>query len=407
MLTSLGDSPELRLEFGSAYATAGFAERGIPEFEKALAMNEKIRGGHYSLGAAYVSGLGNVLQDKAEAEFRKELANYPDDPLSLYQLGSIELSRHDEVPAEKDLATVAKLDPKNPDPFLLLGQLYLDTQRPKEAEAALRKCIALTAHVERNHFQVQRAHYLLARILNESGRGDEAKAEMKIANDLLKRNTLSMQGVTEPSPTESANAVPSDPSKQREADEFEQKIKRPVADSYNNLGAIEASANRLPAALRYFQMAARWNPSLEGLDYNWGRAAFLSGDYKQAFGPLGRWLALHPDDAWVRSALGSAQFSLQDYPDAVKTLQPMERLLGGKPQLNYIYAVSLLKSGQINAAVERLEGLEKANPEIAVIPEALSEAYAGEGENEKAARQKEIAREIRARESSQKHPRPN
>jgi Flp pilus assembly protein TadD len=45
---------------------------------------------------------------------------------------------------------------------------------------------------------------------------------------------------------------------------------------------------------------------LEGLDLNWGRAAFLDGQYEQAIPPLERYLRLHPDSAEARSALASS-----------------------------------------------------------------------------------------------------
>ena len=409
MVAGFGDTPELRLEFGRAYAEAGYPERAVPEFESALAKNDKIRGGHYSLGAAYLLGLGNVVQDKAEAQFRQELENYPDDPLSLYQLGSIEFNRHQLQDAERELSKAAKLDERNPDTYLLLGQIYNETGRAEEAEAALRKSIALTTNVARNHYQVQGAHYLLARILMQSGRAEEAKQEMKIANELLKRNTSSMQGLDTPTndrlmlgsvPT----STPIDQEKMRAADAFALKINGAVADSYNNLGAMAATVGNFPVALRSFQQAAKWNPSLEGLDYNWGRAAFSAKDYKEAIAPLGRHLEKKPDDEWSRAALGASYFSLQKYAEAVKTLRPMEGFLDGMPQLDYIYAVSQLKTGEPAAAIKRLEALEKANPDIASIPEALAEAYASVGENEKAARKRELANAMQKKDSPPSSP---
>jgi tetratricopeptide (TPR) repeat protein len=394
MRSSFGDSPELRLKFGSAFGEAGYPERAIPEFEKGLAQNDKLRGGHYALGAAYLLGLGNVMQDKAEAEFRKELANYPDDPLSLFQLGNIEFNRHEFDSAERELSKAAKLDYRNPDSFLLLGQIYSETGRVAEAETALRQCISLTTNVARNHYQVQGAHYLLGRILAQSGRTDEAKQEMKVANELLKENTASMQGLTAPAQG-GPNQIAADPEKTREADAFRQKIKGPVADSYNNLGAMAASVGNFAAALRFFQEASKWDPALEGLDYNWGRAAFTAADYKQAVAPLLRALEHNPEDAWVRAALGSSYFSLQDYAAAVKTLQSMERSLETQPQLHYIYAVSQVKSGEIADGVARLEKLQQTNPSVAIIPEALAEAYTRLGDREKADQERKLAQAIR------------
>ena len=419
MQTGLGDSPQLHMEFGSAYGEANYPERAIPEFQKALAKNEKIRGGHYSLGAAYLLGLGNVMQDQAEAEFRKELKNYPDDPLSLYQLGNIEFNRREFGAAEQNLIKAKERDEDNPDTYLLLAQIYNEAGRATEAEAALRKSIALTSDVARNNYQVQRAHYLLGRILMQSGHPDEARLEIKTADRLLKESTAATQGLAAApgaAPFEATRnrpvapiSVPLHPENSADAGAFEQKIKDAVADSYNNLAAIAASAGNFPTALRAFRRAAQWNPTLEGLDSNWGRAAFSAGDYQQAVGPLSRHLEYDPYDTWTRAALGSSYFSLQKYREAVETLRPMEDDLGGdRPQLSYIYAVSQVKSGEFDAGVKRLDALEKSNPNVALIPEALAEAYANMGEIEKAARERDIAKTIRKRQDgSVSTPKPD
>jgi tetratricopeptide (TPR) repeat protein len=408
MQAGLGDSPELHMEFGSAYAELGYPERGIPEFEKALEENDHIHGGHYSLGAARLAGLGNAMQDSARAEFLKELQNYPDDPLSLYQLGNIEFERHQFEAAERHLLQAEKLDGKNPDAYLTLGQIYNETGRRAEAEMALRRSIALTTDVARNNYQAQRAHYLLARLLLQSGQDQEAKLEMKTANDLLKRSTAATQGLTGQSNAPAQGtmnvAAPLDAEKMKQAKDFEEKIRAAVADSYNNLGAMAASEQDFRTALHSFEEAAKWNPSLEGLDYNWGRAAFSSGEYGQAVEPLARYLREHQDDTWVRSALGSSYFSLHKYPEAMKTLRPMEQSLDGSPQLSYIYAVSQVKGGEYTAGVSRLQALENANPNVALIREALADVYANAGEPEKAAREKEVANAIKERQVSTSPP---
>ena len=57
-------------------------------------------------------------------------------------------------------------------------------------------------------------------------------------------------------------------------------------------------------AVTYFERAAAWNPSLEGLDYNWGRAAFAGSQFAEAVMPLSRYVKAHPDDTGGRSVLG-------------------------------------------------------------------------------------------------------
>ena len=409
MQAGLGDSAGIHMEFGRAYAEAGYPERGIPEFEKAIEMNGKIPGGHYSLGAAYLLGLGNAAEDKAAAEFEKELTTYPEDPLSLYQLGSIEYRRHLFPAAEQHLTKAQNLDPRNPDVYLVLGQIYIDTNRTKEAENSFRKCIALTSDVRRNNYQVQQAHYLLARLLMQAGQKDEAKKEMGTAEQLLKQSMAATQGVERAagstiSPSAIKTATPASAEALREANSFETRIRDAVADGYNNLGAIAATKRNFPSALADFWHAAEWNPSLEGLDYNWGRAAFSAGNYQQAIEPLARHLAKHPDDSWVRAALGSSYFSLQQYAEALQALRPMEAQLGASAQLGYIYAVSQIKTGEKDAGVKRLEALEKDNPEVALIPKALAEEYRRSGRFDEAARQEQLAESIQIKQPKSSQP---
>ena len=146
MLAGFGDTAAIRLEFGRAFAEAGYPEQAIQEFKKALALDEKFPGAHYSLGAAYLVGLADAAFPEAAEEFRKELANHPNDVLSLYQLGYIAASQHQIKEAENYLGRAATLDPANPDVYLSLGQAYAEAERRTEAEAALRKsCLLYTS----------------------------------------------------------------------------------------------------------------------------------------------------------------------------------------------------------------------------------------------------------------------
>jgi len=436
MLASFGDNSEIHLQFGTAYANAGFPEKAVPEFQKAIAENPKLPGAHYSLGAAYLLGIGPQAYDQAVAEFQQELKISPQDYNSHLELGVIYLSQHKLPEAEVELTRAVALDPQNPDPQLSLGQLYDQTNRPTEAEAAYRKSIGLTKDASRNHFQIERAHYLLARTLLQSGRQDEAKKEMAFSNQLLKQSVLEKQGQSYPiqsnevpalSTAKGAEPAPSlDPEAMKEVESFEKRMAPPIADSYNNLGAIAAGGNDFASALAYFQKAAQWNPSLEGLDYNWGRAAFSGHQYDQAITVLNRYLQSHPQDAGARSTLALSFFLLQHYQDALKSFESMDpSQVNAVPVLAYAYAVSLTKSGDYNAGIRLLQALELAHPDDANIHKALGEAFGAHGNYAKAAEElrtaisenpadKEAERDLKSFEAAQKgnpstdgNPKPN
>jgi tetratricopeptide (TPR) repeat protein len=436
MLASFGDNSEIHLQFGTAYANAGFPEKAVPEFQKAIAENGMLPGAHYSLGAAYLLGIGPQAYDQAAAEFQQELKISPQDYNSHLELGVIYLSQHKLPDAEIELTRAVALDPQNPDPQLSLGQLYDQTNRPTEAEAAYRKSILLTKDVSRNHFQVERAHYLLARTLLQSGRQEEAKKEIVLSNQLLKQSVLEKQGQSYPiqpsevpalSAAKSTEPAPSlDPEAMKEVETFEKRMAPPIADSYNNLGAIAAGGSDFASALAYFQKAAQWNPSLEGLDYNWGRAAFSGHQYDQAITVLNRYLQSHPQDAGARSTLALSFFLLQHYQDALKSFEPMDpSQINAVPVLAFAYAVSLTKAGDYNDGIKILQTLELAHPDDANIHKALGEAFGAHGDYAKAAEElrtavsenpadKEAERDLKSFEAARKgnsatdsNPKPN
>ena len=178
-----------------------------------------------------------------------------------------------------------------------------------------------------------------------------------------------------------------------------EQVRLPVADSYNNLGAIAATSNDYSDAVTYFKRAAVWNPSLEGLDYNWGRAAFAGSQFADAIIPLSRYVKLHPDDIGARSVLAISQFMTGDYPGCIEALEPAIGRADLAPQTEYVYAESMIKTGRIASGAERLEGLEKLHPEIPDVHRALGEALGQQGEKQRALEELRTAIQLSPRDA--------
>src|ERR1700761_1226835 len=188
MERSFGDTAEIHLAFGRAYGDSDFQPRAIPEFRKAIEENPHLRGAHYLLAAVLLSsGSEQSPLESAEAELKKELAISPRDAMTYAALGKIEVTRTNYAEAETYLKKAISFDPQNPDAYLYLGQMYFDTNRFDDAETALRKSITLTTDISRNRYQVQKAHYLLGRILMKKGQTDAAHAEMAIERELANK----------------------------------------------------------------------------------------------------------------------------------------------------------------------------------------------------------------------------
>ena len=163
-------------------------------------------------------------------------------------LGYILLRQHNLEEAETELVRAGELDPQNPDPFIYLGQVYLETNRLKEAETAARKAISLTKDVSRNGYQLNRSHYVLARVLQSTGRPEEAAKEMALSEEL--RNRLSRPALAgkekfpdapnlsrEEESTRSAPPVAGiSPEERHKLEDYENQLKPAIADAYNNLG---------------------------------------------------------------------------------------------------------------------------------------------------------------------------
>ncbi len=398
-----GDSPALHMQFGLAYGNSDFTPHAVTEFKKVIEEDPHYPGAHYSVAAALLAaGEDEKTLQEAEAELKQELAISPNDFLTYAALGKIEASYRRYPEAENYLKRAIALNPKNPDAFLYLGQMYFDTNRPTEAELNLRRAIALTTDVSRNHYQIQKAHFLLGRILMQKHQEDAAHAEMQIAHAFadkaLSKDKSQLAGLLDNKPAgggasnsgvDAAGMAPTpphapDPSAVAKQKAFEKQLTPAIADSYNNLGAIKASEKNYADALKLFEQAKAWSPSLEGLDYNMGRAAFMAADFSEAIAPLSRYLRSHPADSGIRGALAMSQFMTHDYASCISELKGAGEEVLSIPQMQYVYADSLVKTGEVSPGKERLEKLEAAHPEIPEVHRALGDVGEIEGDCEKA-----------------------
>jgi tetratricopeptide (TPR) repeat protein len=388
MLAQFGDSAQVHMQFGLAYGNADFPEEAIPEFKKAIARNNRLLDAHYSLGASYLSRSGDTAFLEAEPEFRTELSFHPDDFYSYYELGHLAMNEHQLQEAFRDLTRAAELNPSSDDTFLMLGDVDSQLGRNADEEVALRKAIQVCTDPSRNHYQIRGAHYELGLLLIQEGRAEEGKKEMQLSEDLLLQNrkldaaNLAGKPIVR-FPSRKADVI-TDPAAAAKVKQFEEQVGPVIADSFNNLGAFSAQSEDFASASDYFKQASEWNPGMDGLDYNWGRAAFGARDYRQAVICLSRYMQSNPDDARPRVPLGMSQFMLSDYSDALKTLSPLGAELDRVPLLDYAYAESLVKSGDFDQGISRLESLEKAESNLALVPVALGDAFTSQKQYQKA-----------------------
>jgi tetratricopeptide (TPR) repeat protein len=372
MIAGLGDTPALRIQMGRAYLNSDFQPTAIPEFEKAVAEDPSLPGPHYALATAYMVIGGDDALPSAKAALDVEVKLSPDDAGTHALLGNIARMQHDLPTAEQELRRAIALGPADPAAQLYLGELDTEMGNDEGAIAAFQRAIELTKDPAQNRYQIQKAHYLLGRLLVKAGKEDAAKKELQIAAVLLKkslgkdRDRMAGQFDEKPEGGDPVAAIAT----AGESD-LEKLLTPALADSYNNLGVIAATNGAYSQALAAFERAYEWNPKLSEINANWGRAAVQSGQFQEAIGPLTRALQEEPSNVAVRSGLALSLFHTAQYAATLHTLEPLGATVDTTPELAYARDVSrgaiALEQNNTDEAIRELEQAERlnaANPEL-------------------------------------------
>lgn len=350
-LLLLGDKASTHVRLGRAYYTGDYPDEALLEFKKAIALDPKALSQHYYLGLAYLGHNPEAGYVRAEPEFRAELALAPSDFGSHYMLGYIALKQSRMPEAEKEITRALAMKPDDPSALLLAADLFAATSRDPQAEPLLRKAIVLLGTSSPPKYDTIRAHYMLGRLLQKTGQQEEATKELTLSEQLRKQ-LRDASGSTPKDRTAQGpqqNQQPDDMPRPVTAEEraqaaaFIRQLSPPISEAFNTLGAIAANQSQCPDSVTYFQRAGEWDPSLEGLDRNLGRAAFLCNQFEQAVPPLSRYLQHHADDVGVRSALGLSLFRLGEYEKVVAVLGPIQSSIQSNPELADAYAISVSK----------------------------------------------------------------
>ncbi|HKV43029.1 MAG TPA: tetratricopeptide repeat protein, partial [Blastocatellia bacterium] len=273
-----------------------------------------------------------------------------------------------------------RAQPDNPDPYFHLAEAYQATGRYDLAIEPLKKSIAFNPDLGHNDYQVTSAHYQLGMSLLRTGHVEEGKKEVEIAADLkargfktdvadyaaVRNSVRSSAHSAEPAGgLASVGPVPlpaqgviGETDKPGEKALAELKTVRDycaevVASAHENIGLIRAQQEDFPAAAGQFRLAAKWNPELERINFNWGLAAFKAGLYSEAIGPLEKELAASPANIPDQQLLGISYFMTGNFSRASYLLSVVIAARPKEISLYYPLAASLLKLGK-QAEAERV-----------------------------------------------------
>jgi tetratricopeptide (TPR) repeat protein len=146
------------------------------DLKQALRLNPKLPEAHYLL--AQIAIFRSRL-DEALALLREELAINPAHAMALYRVGDVYTRRLEWNAAIAALQQSLWINPYYSGSYILLGKAYSKTDQPAAAEDMLRRAIQYDPNNKS-------AHYLLAQLLQQAGRLEDAKREFAIAEKLDK-----------------------------------------------------------------------------------------------------------------------------------------------------------------------------------------------------------------------------
>ncbi|MPY89884.1 MAG: tetratricopeptide repeat protein [Luteitalea sp.] len=145
--------------------------------KQAVAKDPKLPRAHFLLGQL---ALFRGRFDDAVRWTEKELELNPSDAMAFSQLGDAYVHLEKWELAIAALQRSIWINPYYSAPFILLGRAYMRMQQPAAAEGMLRRAV----EYDPNNRQ---AHYVLARVLQQLGRAEDAKRELEIMRKLPQR----------------------------------------------------------------------------------------------------------------------------------------------------------------------------------------------------------------------------
>lgn len=149
-------------------------EAAATELKRAIEKNPRLPQPRQLLGQ--IALFRGRLDESAEWT-RGELEVNPGNAMAWYQLGDVQVRQGQWPQAIASLQRSLWINPFYSGPYILLGRAYMRTGQTGTAEGMLRRAI----QYDPNN---RTAHYMLAQLLQQLGRHEEAKAEFAVAEKL-------------------------------------------------------------------------------------------------------------------------------------------------------------------------------------------------------------------------------
>jgi len=366
MKNSLPESAQLHILIGRAFLATGYPQLATTEFEHATTLDSKYPQVFFYLGLA--SLFSAQAPDVLAGESKLELAK-----------------------AGTSLEEATRLQPQDSRAFFYLGRCYSGEQQWAKAADAYRSVIKLTPAAQQMDAAMAGAYEGLAEALGKLGKNEEAGAESAKAQQI--RATLQKDGASAAgSDTGKANGDSnqqelhsmmlrpgdSEPSDGRAEAAYTKSVSLLLGQAYHNLGVIDARASRYAQAAEEFSQAAKWEPSISGLDRNLGLAAYRAEKYDEAAAPLERELRRTPNDLSIREMLGLCYYMGDRFAESAETLRPVLDQLPDNAGLLYAAGVSLVRSGDAKDGARVFSRMLEKDQNVPAVHLMLGQAYSQE-----------------------------
>ena len=195
------------------------------------------------------------------------------------------------------------------------------------------------------------AVYLLKTLATlERGKGETAR-EL----DLEERAHLLEVPTKNQASSPAGNAVvnrsrPQSPAQRKAAESEEERLKKLLAQCYNDLGTAEARQGDFANAKIHFEEATRWDAASSMLLRNLGTAAFRVEDFPTAVKAFSQYLQSTPPSSAVTDPRPQLMYALSlfatgDFPAAAHAFSPVAADVMHDPRSAYSWAFSLAHSG--------------------------------------------------------------
>ncbi len=319
--------PELHAALGECYFTVGQTERALAEFNTLLQLDPSAQA-HAYMGLAY-RHLGRF--DEAKRYLGEGLRLDPNDPLILFNLGSIARRQGNDADAEHYFTRAVRVDPNYADALLEFGSLKMEQNKHDEAIPLLRRC----TEVDRD---AASAYYKLSIAERKLGQTEASQRDMRIFQTLSK------------------NPVPAPYPLQHFFDSVQRRATlSPDQKAEVDLRALEAEARQHPDRPRTFHLLAE---------------AYLKvGRVEDGLKTIERLDALSGGDFRTALAAGVllARFGL--YPAAIQRFQAALAADPSSDEAKYDLAAAYSQVGEYSKAFEALNGL---SPAARKMPDSLA-----------------------------------